>query len=91
MSQCDYIRPRGASCTLIMRREREAAATAAAADMLPAAAAYVFRSTRGGAAEAHLAVDPQHQQHGEEEDSPQRRNGELSHSLGIGQKRQARS
>lgn len=40
---------------------------------------------------SYLAVNSQHQQHGEEEYGPERRDGELSDSLRISQKGQARS
>lgn len=39
----------------------------------------------------YLAVDSQHQQHGEKQDGPQRRDGQLSDGFGIGQKCQTRS
>lgn len=37
----------------------------------------------------HLAVNAQHQQHGEEEDGPEGRDGQLGHRLRVCQERQS--
>lgn len=39
----------------------------------------------------YLAVYPQHEQHGEEENGPERRHRQLGYSLWVGQESQART
>lgn len=45
-------------------------------------------SPKGRGGHPHLAVDAQHQQHREEEDGPEGRDGQLSHRLWVRKERQ---